>query len=98
MDTKIKRLLENLDKVTSNTHIKLNEYDDATTMAEFNESLEETANELKNVIDNLIHRYKYRTMENISYSKEEARKMAIEIDEKLKEVQDTISNLWNLIG
>ena len=91
MDTKIKRLLENLDKVTSNTHIKLNEYDDATAMAEFNESL-------KNVIDNLIHRYKYRTMENISYSKEEARKMAIEIDEKLKEVQDTISNLWNLIG
>ena len=98
MDTKIKRLLENLDKVTSNTHIKLNEYDDATAMDEFNESLEETANELKNVIDNLIHRYKYRTMENISYSKEEARKMAIEIDEKLKEVQDTISNLWNLIG
>ena len=98
MDTKIKKLLENLDKVTANTTIRLNEYDDATAMADFNESLEETANELKNVIDSLVRRYKYRTMENISYGKEEARKIAIEIDEKLKEVQDTVSSLWNLIG
>lgn len=74
------------------------ELNEEIEMDDFNEALQETANELKNTIDTIVKRFHYRTLENVSYNTEQAREIGIKLDEQLRNCQETISKLYNLIG
>lgn len=68
------------------------------SMEEFNESLQETADRLKNIIDKVVKRYEYRTLENVSYDNEQARQIVIKLDEQLRNSYEDIYKLYDLIG
>ena len=63
-----------------------------------NAEIKEMGEILKNDVDRIITRFRYRTMINRSYSKEESAKIEEQIWQSFRQKANEIADLWKIIG
>ena len=65
---------------------------------ELYDELDEKFRMAKNSLDKIEARYKYRTLQNVSYNLEEANKLHNELWDALDKIDKQINKLWSKIG
>lgn len=72
--------------------------EDLGTFKDLNELLSEYAHSVKAATDKIVQRFNYRTMENMSYSFDDAKKIAAKLSNELRRHEREILDLYNEIG
>lgn len=79
-------------------HVLESKNEGLNTFKDLNELLDEYAHNVKAATDKIVQRFNYRTMENMSYSFDDAKKIAAKLSNELRRHEREILDLYNEIG